>query len=392
MENLSFGALGISAPVERALVETGIDTPFPIQTLVIPAALSGGDVLAKSPTGSGKTLAFALPLVERTRPAGRPTALVLVPTRELAAQVAGTIGPLAGAKGLRTAVVQGGVAIGAQAARSKHADVIVATPGRLHDLMERRLLSLGGVGILVLDEADRMLDLGFRPQVERIMRRLPERRQTLLFSATLDGQVGELARAYTTDPVRFEASGLDVPVDADIVPGDVEHRFVPVTRERKVEALVAELGQDRGLALVFVRTRRGVDRLVRALGDHGVRAAAMHGDLTQRAREDALERFRAGRVTTLVATDVAARGLDLAEITHVINFDPPTAESDYVHRVGRTGRAGRGGNGVTLVLPDEEADMSRVAARLGYREQFERGGLRVAKPRRVYATRGRSRW
>jgi ATP-dependent RNA helicase RhlE len=392
MQEKSFPALGISAQVERALAKRGVSEPFPIQTLVIPTALEGSDVLAKSPTGSGKTLAFGLPLIERVDArASSVHALVLVPTRELALQVAETIAPLAAALGLRTAAVYGGASIAVQAKKSKGAQILVATPGRLEDMFRRRLIDISTVRILVLDEADRMLDLGFAPQVERIVRHLPTDRQTLLFSATLDGQVGDIAAKYTRQPARFEAEPL-VPIEDA---GEVEHRFVPVTQEGKVDALVSEIDLAEGLALVFVRTKRGADRLVQTLARREVAAEAMHGDMSQAARQRALERFRSGRVRTLVATDVAARGLDLNDISHVINYDPPGDDKDYVHRVGRTGRAGRAGNGVTLVLPDQVADMSRVAARLGHRDEFEREGLKTAPPRQVYRTRrrgGRSRW
>lgn len=392
MQTKSFPALGISSHVERVLAKRGVTEPFPIQSLVIPTALEGSDVLAKSPTGSGKTLAFGLPLIELIDArASSVRALVLVPTRELALQVAETIAPLGAALGLRTAAVYGGASIAAQAKKSKGAQVLVATPGRLEDMFRRRLVDISSVRILVLDEADRMLDLGFAPQVERIVRHLPTERQTLLFSATLDGQVGEIAAKYTRQPARFEAEPL-VPIEDA---GEVEHRFVPVTQDGKVDALVSEIDLADGLALVFVRTKRGADRLVQTLARREVAAEAMHGDMSQAARQRALERFRSGRVRTLVATDVAARGLDLHDITHVINYDPPGDDKDYVHRVGRTGRAGRAGNGVTLVLPDQVADMSRVAARLGHRDQFEREGLKTAPPRQVYRTRrrgGRSRW
>jgi len=386
----SFAALGVSAKVAQALAERDINRPFPIQSLVLPDALRGLDVLAKSPTGSGKTLAFAVPIVERIERAdGAPAALVLVPTRELAAQVTGELSMVAKARGLKVGVVYGGTSVTGQAKEARGAQILVATPGRLQDLVDRRLVALDRVRVLVLDEADRMLDMGFKPQVERILRRVPADRQTMLFSATLDGEVGELARAYTRSPSRFEA-GLPHAANES----EVEHRFVPVTAEGKVERLVEELEAERGLALVFVRTKRGADRLSKKLARHDVQAAALHGDMSQGARERALARFRSGKVTTLVATDVAARGLDLTDITHVINFDPPEDHTGYVHRVGRTGRAGRGGNGITLVLPEQQSEVSRVASRLGHREQFERNGMRTAPARLVYTSRRgrRSRW
>jgi superfamily II DNA/RNA helicase len=387
----SFRALGVSADVVQALAARHIHEPFPIQTVVIPDALTGVDVLAKSPTGSGKTLAFGLSLVERADPDGAvPSALVLVPTRELAAQVAEELAAVARPKRLRVAAAYGGAPISSQSKRLRGAHIVVATPGRLQDLVDRRLVKLDGVRVLVLDEADRMLDMGFKPQVERILRRLPRERQTMLFSATLDGEVGELARTFTRNPARFSAELPGAVDDA----AAVDHRFVKVTSDGKVDALIAELEAERGLALVFVRTKRGADRLAGKLARRDVRAAAMHGDMSQGARERALQRFRSGSVTTLIATDVAARGLDLTDITHVINFDPPEDDKSYVHRVGRTGRAGRTGNGITLVLPEQQADVSRVATRLGHREQFEREGMTVARPKLVYTSRRgrRSRW
>ena len=386
-----FRSLGVSEVVADVLAERGIETPFQIQALCIPEALQGGDVLAKSPTGSGKTLAFAIPIVQRlddSQP--RPAALVLVPTRELCVQVTEEFGLIAGDR-VKVASVYGGVPLRAQAKEAKNAHVIVATPGRLQDLVDRGLISLDTVRVLVLDEADRMLDMGFKPQVDRLVRRLSEQRQTMFFSATLDGEVGELARRYTHFPARFEGE-----LPADRRSGEIDHRFVAVTADNKVSTLVDLLSQDdRGLALVFVRTKAGADRLVEKLRRHDVDAIAIHGDKGQAQREKALARFDAGKVRTLVATDVAARGLDVDDITHVINFDPPEEPDVYTHRVGRTGRAGRGGIGITLVLPEQQADVSRVARLQGHVEKFEATGMTVAKPRVVYTSRrrgGRSKW
>jgi ATP-dependent RNA helicase RhlE len=330
-----------------------------------------------------------VPIVERTTTAdARPSALVLVPTRELAAQVSAELESLAPCKGLTIAAVYGGLPLHAQAKRAAKAHVVVATPGRLEDLANRRLVDLAQVRILVLDEADRMLDMGFQPQVDRIVRRLPRNRQTMFFSATLDGAVGELARSYTNSPARFEADW------AESEPSEIEHSFVSVTQDTKVETLVEHIRSSDGLTLVFVRTKRGADKLVQKLARQEVSAVAMHGDMSQKARERALARFESGKVKTLVATDVAARGLDLDGITHVINFDPPGEDKDYVHRTGRTGRAGRSGKAITLVLPEQQADTSHVARRLGHGEKFEEAGLRSARPKLLYTSRRgrRSRW
>ena len=384
VRSVPFEALGASSPVALALTDRGIRGAFPVQIMVIPDARAGRDVLAMSRTGSGKTLAFAIPIVERIEPSGaRPSALVLVPTRELAAQVVDEFRDIAHARGLRVAAAYGGVRITDQAKAIRQADVLVATPGRLEDLATRGMVRLGGVGILVLDEADRMLDMGFLPQVDAIVRRLPSERQTMLFSATLDGAVGNLARAYTRDPVRHEVGAPRPTVD------EADHRFMPVPQHEKVEALIALLAAEPGKALIFVRTKKGADRLVHRLRAKGVEAVAMHGDMSQQARERSLARFESGRAGALVATDVAARGLDVQGITHVVNFDPPADDRDYVHRVGRTARAGASGSGVTLVTPDQQADVGRMAARLRLHDEFEQEGMKVAPPRLVFSSKGR---
>ena len=382
----SFAKLGVSAPVCRALAQRGFDSPFPIQSMVMRDALAGRDVLAKSRTGSGKTLAFGIPIVERlARNAHRPSALVLVPTRELAGQVTEELHSVATIRGLRVAPVYGGVSLGPQAKQAQKAHIIVATPGRMQDLLERRLISLARVSILVLDEADRMLDMGFQPQVDRIVKHLNNQRQTMMFSATLDGAVGRLARAYTNNPARHEVA------ERRLVIEEATHRFVPVDDQIRVERLVELLNEERDLALVFVRTKRGADRLRKRLAASKVNAGAMHGNMSQGARRKALERFADGRVNVLVATDVAARGLDLDGITHVINFDPPADRKDYVHRVGRTARAGRSGTGVTLVAPHQLLDVGNIARELHLHNEFQAEGLMMSKPQRVFSShRGRS--
>jgi len=383
----TFASLGVSADLVRVLAGRNVTTPFAIQAAALPDALAGLDVLAESPTGSGKTLAFGLPLIERTVGANhRPAALVLAPTRELAIQIAEELSPLAAVKGLRIATVYGGVPLPAQAKRAHSAHVVVGTPGRLQDLLERRLISLDHVRILVLDEADRMLDMGFRPQVDRILGRVPANRQTMLFSATLGGAVAELARAYTVNASRFRA---ELPQEA--AQRDIEHTFVSVRAEDKLERLVQQLEAIDSLALVFVRTKHGADKLARKLGTQSVPAVTLHGNMSQNQRERALAHFSSGRVSTLVATDVAARGLDVDDISHVINFDPPALDADYVHRVGRTGRAGRTGTGVTFVLPDQQDDVGRLARRLGHGAAFSAAGFADPRPGRAPARSRRRR-
>ncbi len=394
MAKQSFAELGVSSAVAAALASRGISEPFPVQRLVLGDVLAGRDVLVKSPTGSGKTLAFGIPLVELLdRGEAGPAALILAPTRELALQILVAIEDMAAVCGLRAAAVYGGVSLGAQAARAAKAHILVATPGRLEDLMQRRAFTLEAIRILVLDEADRMLDMGFRPAIDRIVTACPQARQTLFFSATLDGITGEVARKYTRQAVKHESGTPGALV------ADVEHRFVTVKGEGegdgRLDALLAELGRERDRTLVFVRTKRGADRLVKRLGAGGVPALAIHGNKSQRQREQALSRFQSGHVDTLIATDVAARGIDIEGISHVINFHPPESHEAYIHRVGRTGRAGRGGVGITLVGAEDRQEMSRLAGRLGLRRELggvaERGeptGAR-APSRRGRSQRGR---
>ena len=386
MATQSFGDLGASRSVVDALSEGGITAAFPVQQLVLPDALAGRDVLVKSPTGSGKTIDFAVPLVERLEAADpRPSALVLAPTRELAGQIVDAIRPLAHARALSVAAVYGGRGIERQSKLARRAHILVATPGRLEDLIERGAIKLDRVRILVLDEADRMLDMGFRPPVERIVGLMPRTRQTLFFSATLHGEVNRIAREYTVDPCRHE------PTHPRERRGEVHHRFVSVTSESKLDALVSELhDENRGLTLVFVRTKRGADRLVKRLRARDIEALAMHGNKSQPQREKALARFGSGRVDTLVATDVAARGLDVDDITHVINFDAPADRDGYVHRVGRTGRAGRPGVGVTFVGPEQADDMHGIASGLSLEDEFAKTGL-LPSARRAQAPRSRGR-
>jgi superfamily II DNA/RNA helicase len=361
MSTKSFADLGVSRAVISSLSQQGIAQPFPVQQVVIGDVLAGRDVLAKSPTGSGKTLAFGIPLVDLIEADGpRPAALVLAPTRELATQIVDDIRAIAHSRALRVTAVYGGVGLPKQAANAARSHVLVATPGRLEDLLARGAFTLDAIRILVLDEADRMLDMGFRPAVDRIVASCPEHRQTLFFSATLDGEAGRVAKKYTRDAVAHEHGP-----SARRAAAEIEHRFIEVTSERRLEALVDELRRDRELTLVFVRTKHGADRLVKRLGAHGVAAVAMHGNKSQRQREQALARFESGAVDTLVATDVAARGIDVAGISHVINFDPPADREAYVHRIGRTGRAGRKGIGITLVAAAERGDVSQLAHQLG---------------------------
>ncbi|HKP21734.1 MAG TPA: DEAD/DEAH box helicase [Thermoleophilaceae bacterium] len=357
--------------VARTLRERGMQFPFPVQASVIPDALEGRDVLVKSPTGSGKTLALGVPLVDLIDATdARAAALVLAPTRELVSQIVEAIRPLAEARALSVAAVYGGVGLEKQARLARKAHILVATPGRLEDLIGRGAVRLDRVRVLALDEADRMLDMGFRPAVDRIVAQVPRDRQTLFLSATLEGEAGRIAAQYTRDARRHEHSPKDG------AKADIEHRFVAVAHEDKLDSLVRALrGDDSGRTLVFVRTKRGADRLVKRLAKQGVDSAAMHGDKSQNQREKALRRFHDGRLAALVATDVAARGIDVDDVTQVINFDAPEDRETYVHRIGRTGRAGRTGVGLTFVMRDQARDVAKIAHELRLHDQFADCGL-----------------
>ena len=368
MSKQSFADLGVSKAVQSALVKRGIEHPFAVQALVIEDVLAGRDVLAQSPTGSGKTLAFGVPLIDRiAADSQRPAGLILAPTRELACQIVDELYEVAHARALSVAPVYGGVGIQSQARKAARAHVVVATPGRLEDLLQRGDLTLKHIQVLVLDEADRMLDMGFKPAVDRIVSQTPADRQTLFFSATLDGAPGEIARSYTRDARRH------VHAAKAESRADVQHQFLHLAHADKVSALVRELDEtERGRTLVFVRTKRGADRLVKQVGKQGIRATAMHGNKSQSQRRRALADFESGRVDTLIATDVAARGIDVPEITHVFNYDAPEDRDTYVHRIGRTGRAGATGTGVSFVVADQVKELRLIAEDLGLRSEFEK--------------------
>ena len=346
----TFEALKLGPEVLRAVRDAGYEHPTPIQARAIPLVLKGRDVIGLAQTGTGKTAAFTLPIVERLLGgAKRLRALVLTPTRELAAQVKESFANYAAHTDLDVVDVFGGVALGPQeTALRRGVDVIVATPGRLIDHMERQNVAFEDLEVLVLDEADRMLDMGFAPQISRIVTAIPPYRQTLLFSATMPPEVEALARKYLRKPLVVQVGRRTEAANT------VTHAVYPVPRERK-SALLAELlrRDDMDSVLVFTRTKHGADRVVRHLEREGISALAMHADKTQGQRVEALERFKNGTVRVLVATDIAQRGLDIAGISHVINYDVPAQTEDYVHRIGRTGRAASTGDAFTFMATDE---------------------------------------
>ncbi len=359
-----FSDLGLPRPLVRALERDNITSPFPIQSATIPDALSGRDVLGRGQTGSGKTLAFGLPMLARIAASGRsaphrPKGLVLVPTRELAMQVNDVLTPLAKSIGLFTKTAFGGAPYQTQLlALERGVDVLVATPGRLGDLIERGACSLGSVEISVLDEADQMADLGFLPEVTRLLAQTPKTAQRLLFSATLDGDVDQLVNRFMTDPVTHEIDAAVATVDT------MAHHALLIPPRDKFEILAA-IANRPGRTIMFVRTQLAVDRLVEQLAEVGVRAAALHGGKTQRVRTRTLAEFREGRVDVLVATNVAARGIHVDGVSLVVHVDPPNDAKDYLHRAGRTARAGESGTVVTLVLPRQRRATFTMLERAG---------------------------
>ncbi|MHB1137794.1 MAG: DEAD/DEAH box helicase [Microthrixaceae bacterium] len=359
---VSFEQIGVPASLSDDLRARGITAPFPIQAATIPAALAGRDVCGRAPTGAGKTIAFGIPLMQRVRRArpNHPRGLVLAPTRELAAQICDELRQLADPDQTVEAFY-GGVGFGNQLrALRKGVDVAVACPGRLADLIQQGHVHLDEVDLVVLDEADRMADMGFLKEVKRLLDACATPRQTLLFSATLDGDVDVLIKRYMHDPVRHEEAGADPEGDT------AEHMFWSVERPDRVE-LAARIIARTGPTVVFCRTKRGADRIARQLSQRGVVAVAIHGDRSQNQRERALEQFRGGRARAIVATDVAARGIHVDGVACVIHFDPSEDPKDYVHRSGRTGRAGASGSVISFVSNEQRRDMTQQQRSLGRR-------------------------
>ena len=364
MTTTQFADLGIDQDLVDALAERGITAPFEIQALAIPDGLAGRDVCGKAKTGSGKTLAFGLPLIQRLPKAKPryPTGLTLVPTRELAVQVCKELAPLAAVRGLTVEAIYGGAPIEKQtAALARGVDIVVATPGRMIDLIQQGEVSVTDLEGVVIDEADRMADMGFMPQVEWILRHTEKDHQTLLFSATLDGMVGALISRYQNDPVTYQVDSLEVPVT------EMEHRFLAVHEMDRVRVAARIIGAS-NRTIIFSRTKWGADKLTGKLVGENVKAAAIHGDLRQAQREKALADFIAGKIECLVATDVAARGIHVDDVEVVIHYDPPSDAKTYVHRSGRTARAGESGMVVSLVLWNEEMEVRKLLRRLGMKQ------------------------
>ena len=357
----TFAELGVPQDLIDALAQQGIESPFAIQTLAIKDAMARRDVCGKAKTGSGKTLAFSLPAIAHTErnKDGKPTTLVLTPTRELANQITGVVEPLAKARQLRTIAVYGGTNIDKQIETiTKGIDIIIATPGRLIDLIERKAMDVALVECVVVDEADRMADMGFLPQVEWILRHIQVDHQTMLFSATLDGAVDTVVKRHLTDPVFHEVDEPEVTVS------EMGHVFMSVHKMNRVQVSARIISQATK-TMLFTRTKRGADQLERELRSEGVKAAAIHGDLRQSQREKALKDFSNGDIKALVATDVAARGIHVDDVDVVIHYNPPEDHKTYLHRSGRTARAGAAGTAVTMFLWDEELQVRQLQRRLG---------------------------
>ena len=364
MTTTQFADLGLDQDLVDVLAERGITTPFQIQSLAIPDGIAGRDVCGRAKTGSGKTLAFGIPMIQRIPKAkpGRPTGLALVPTRELAVQVCRELEPLAAVRGLTFEAIYGGAPIEKQiAALKRGVDFVVATPGRMIDLIQQEELSVADLEGVVIDEADRMADMGFMPQVEWILRRAEKDHQTLLFSATLDGMVGALISRYQTDPVTYEVASRELTV------AEMEHRFLAVHEMDRVR-VAARIIEASNRTIIFSRTKWGADKLTGKLVGEDVSAAAIHGDLRQVQREKALADFKMGRIKCLVATDVAARGIHVDDVDVVIHYDPPSDAKTYVHRSGRTARVGKSGVVVSLVLWNEELEVRKLLRRLGMKQ------------------------
>ena len=357
----TFAELGVPQDLIDALAQQGIESPFAIQTLAIKDAMARRDVCGKAKTGSGKTLAFSLPAIAHTErnKDGKPTTLVLTPTRELANQITGVVEPLAKARQLRTIAVYGGTNIDKQIETiAKGIDIIIATPGRLIDLIERKAMDVALVECVVVDEADRMADMGFLPQVEWILRHIQVDHQTMLFSATLDGAVDTVVKRHLTDPVFHEVDEPEVTVS------EMGHVFMSVHKMNRVQVSARIISQATK-TMLFTRTKRGADQLERELRSEGVKAAAIHGDLRQSQREKALKDFSNGDIKALVATDVAARGIHVDDVDVVIHYNPPEDHKTYLHRSGRTARAGAAGTAGTMFLWDEELQVRQLQRRLG---------------------------
>lgn len=356
-----FSELSLSPQVQKRLAAANFITPTPVQAGAIPPALAGRDVLATAQTGTGKTLSFMVPILERLmkQPTKQITALVLLPTRELAMQVEKVYRQLMPEGSMRAALIVGGLAEGPQLdALRRGVRLVVATPGRLEDFLDRKLVKLDGVEVLVLDECDRMLDMGFKPSIKRIVAKLRADRQTLCYSATLNPEMREVVREYLKDPARIDISTELKPAD------NVALQMFEVPKEKKPELLEHLLRKHEGSFLVFTRTKHGADRLAKRLSRVGHNAARIHGDRTQAQRVAALKSFADGANRVLVATDVAARGIDVPHVAHVVNYDLPKEAEDFVHRVGRTGRASRSGTAHTFALPEERNEVKKIERKL----------------------------